>query len=652
MMWPDTIHAVQLKTGMEQFNKRASDFFSWLISYPGLAEGCADEAINGGYLDEDGRLNAFISDVAKGKFAEDDEELFLTLVCAYILQASPDIDTWKAIRKIDSWAVENWLGEAMLAFCKTNKSLSARYAKLIKEIFQAVEANTLKPQSELRRGERENFLAYWTQNTNRLEEIWWQLRHVDTFSLQESKLFSVLAEIDLDGFVNLLFHSQDPVLIQSALEVSGAGHFLPRLEFWEYLMNHAPLSFDQNGVWNNNILLPLLLSHIYNRLSELPGRLLHEYQFSDNTYKDEMAQLTNHIGRVIGQRKDAAGIVTRWGAWLMRNFMLGETETDNLKRPAFLYGMMLDSLGKNTRGVKLPDTSPPESAAWEHMCYFAARSNFAYENSHEIPPLIEFEQVWQATNSEDAYPAISRAKARLSMLFRREDHPLPGLTSYALAFPFISQGQTSDNWLSMWQSSYFMREIAEFGSPDSITDDFSDRHDVGRLLLLLCCIGIAAFDHLAPNGSKGDQFALADATRLHAHLVSAVMEMLALDDTINIPIWKKVFLHLCLRRLIWDQSVIAMPDRNLFNLDSQPDLMAILNYYKPEPIDLCQLISDSLSNGIPGTALKSALSAASIDLSELIEKIRLLNSFSERKYPLNNKHLRDLESLLSAGQNQ
>lgn len=42
MMWPDTRLAAQRDTVFVNSYKGASDFFSWLILYPGLVESCAD----------------------------------------------------------------------------------------------------------------------------------------------------------------------------------------------------------------------------------------------------------------------------------------------------------------------------------------------------------------------------------------------------------------------------------------------------------------------------------------------------------------------------------------------------------------------------------------------------------------------------------
>jgi hypothetical protein len=647
MMWPDTKLALENSPHHSSSDKRADDFFSWLMLFPGLVQECAESAVQAGYHKDAETLLTFISNRANGKITEDEHDIFLTLMCASVLSISPDIESWKVIRKIiaNSWAAENWLGNAMLALCKTEASISEIYSKLIKDIFHAVETNTLRSQFENREKERNNLIEYWSQQDNRLEEIWWQLRRFDSLSIEESRLFSVLAETDPNGFAKLLASSQDPFVIQSALDVSGAGHFAPRLEFWDFLMARAPSSFNEAGTWTGELLLPLLLSHIYARLTSMPSQL-HEFELSEDEFKAELGEITAHIGEVISTRCDSAGIITRWGSWLMRNFMLGEAEINNLKRPVYLYGMMVDALGRNTASVCLPDTSPPESASWESMCYFALRSSFAHEGGHTEPPLNMFQDLWRAAKSTDYFPALTHAKTKLSLHFRREGGPVPGLTSHAFAYPFIKPGGTSDNWLSMWQSSYFMREVAEFGSRDSASDGYSERHDAGALMLILCSIGMAAFDRLAYEGNNEDRVALTDAINLFTHLDSALKEMMALDDTINVPHWKNLYLHLCLRRLIWDKSIVNRPDRDLFISDSQPDISDILEYYKAEPTDLSLLLSSCLSNGITEATLKGTVAKLGIDLPRLLDKLHYLHSLSDRKFPLNSKLIQDIETLM------
>lgn len=648
MMWPDTKLTLQNSPHHSSSDKRVEDFFSWLMVFPGLVQECAESAVQAGYHKDAETLLSFISNRANGKITEDEHDIYLTLMCASVLSISPDIESWKVIRKIiaNSWAAENWLGNAMLALCKTQSSISGIYSRLIKDIFHAVETNTLRSQFENREKERNNLIEYWSQQNNRLEEIWWQLRRFDSLSIEESCLFSVLATTDPNGFAELLASSKDPFVIQSALDVSGAGHFSPRLDFWDFLMARAPSSFNESGTWTGELLLPLLLSHIYARLTSMPGKLLNEFELDEDEFKAELDEVTAHIGKVISTRDDSAGIITRWGSWLMRNFMLGEAEINNLKRPFYLYGMMVDALGRNTARVCLPDTSPPESASWECMCYFALRSSFAHEGGHAAPPLNVFQGLWRATKSSDYFPALTHAKTKLSLYFRREGAAVPGLTSHAFAYPFIKPGETSDNWLTMWKSSYFMREVAEFGSRDSASDDYSDRHDAGALMLILCSIGMAAFDRLAYEVSNGDSVALTDAINLFTHLDNALKEMMALDDTINVPHWKNLYLHLCLRRLIWDKSIINRPDRDLFISDSQPDISDILEYYKAEPTDLSLLLSSCLSNGITEATLKGTVAKLGIDLPRLLDKLRYLHSLSDRKFPLNSKLMQDIETLM------
>lgn len=646
MMWPDTKLTLQNNPHQLLAEKQVDDFFSWLMAYPGIVQKCAEKAVLSGYHENADSLRTFITDQAKGKISEDD--FFLTLVCASVLSVSPSIETWKVIRKIisSSWAVENWIGHAMLALCKTQVDIAETYTELIKIIFRAVEANTLRPQSKSRENDRNSFIEYWSHQQNKLEEIWWQLRRYDVLSLDESCLFPVLAQTNPDEFVKLLSGSRDPFVIQSALAVSGAGHFTPRLEFWELLMRSAPSAFSENGTWNGELLLPLLLAHIYARLTNLPGRLLQEFKLSEDDYKAEINLLTAHIGEVINAREDAAGIIVRWGTWLMRNFMLGEVDIDNLKRPAYLYGTMIDALGQKTTNIPLPDTSPQESAVWESMCYFAVRASFSHEGYHAAPPLDAFKNLWCAGKSIDNFSALNRAKKKLSLHFRREGLPVPGLTSHAFAFMFIMPGQTNHNWLSMWQSSYFMREIAEFGSHDSNSDDYSDRHDAGALMLILCSIGMAAFDKLAFQGGNGNQIASSDAISIFKNLESAIREMLAVDDTINSMLWKNLYLHLCLRRLIWDKKIINQPDRDLFSPSIQPNISNILQYYKAEPVDLCRFLSSCLSNGISAKTLKDATAAVGIDPQQLIVKLHYLRSISKDKFPISQNTIMEIEMLI------
>lgn len=649
MMWPDIKLALQNNSHQLSVDVSVDNFFSWLIAFPDVAQECGQNAFKSCFHQDAETLLAYITEQAKGKINDKENDIFLTLVCASLLSISPNIETWKVIRKIisNSWFVENHISQAMLALCKTQITIAESYITLIENIFHAIESNILRSQFKSKENKRNDFIEYWSQQQNKLEEIWWQLRDFDSLLLAESRIFPVLAIINQDRFADLLSSSQDPFLIQSALEASGVGHISPQLKLWELLMHRAPVAFNKTGDWNGELLLPLLLSHIYSRLTNLSGYLFHEFNISEEKFKEELNLLTAYIAKSVSIRKDAAGIVTRWGAWLMRNFILGEAEIKNLKRPAYLYGMMIDALGQSTKSIRLPDTSPPESSAWESMCYFAVRASFFYDECHAAPSLNEFKNLWYAEKSTDYFPALIRAKTKLSLFFRREGLPVPGLISQTFAFVFITPGETAKNWFAMWQSSYFMREIAEFGSNDNKSDKYSDRHDAGSLMLILCSTGIAAFDNLADIGCNGNQVASHDAIRLFEYLTSATMEMMAVDDTLNAPLWKNLYLHLCLRRLIWDKLIIKRSERDLFSSSIKLNLGNILNYYKTNPMDLCQFLSSCLLNGIPSEILKNAVATADINLQTVLDKLYYLNSLSERKFPLNKNLVQDIEGLIS-----
>lgn len=58
---------------------------------------------------------------------------------------------------------------------------------------------------------------------------------------------------------------------------------------------------------------------------------------------------------------------------------------------------------------------------------------------------------------------------------------------------------------------------------------------------------------------------------MHRYLHFAVKEMMSVDDTINIKHLKQLFLHLCLRRVIWDGSLMDKAQQSLFPSAEKPD---------------------------------------------------------------------------------
>ncbi|TRL61433.1 hypothetical protein FMM65_23920 [Citrobacter youngae] len=643
--WPDISRKIY--SAVSDPASSADSFFSWLISFDGLLENAVAD-LQHAFIASQTDVELLIASWCNGNTQDTDYEFIAPLLCAKILNLYPDIQTWEKVRSLaaNSAVVEYGLRNAMLALCKQNSDVEEIYVQLITSVFNAIECGKLTPSFHRQRNDNANRLSAWANTREKLEQVWRGIHLADPTGFQEAELFALLADIDFEKLIALLNSSENPFLLDSILMVSGAGMFTPRLERWKRLAASAAPAFSDEGEWNENIFLPLLLSHVMSRLQELPHQLLKREKVPEEIFRAELEALTEIIAKTLSVRPDYAGIVTRWSAWLTRQILLDERGCEDLYRPSFAYSLLNDALGRKASAISLPDSSPPQAPAWEVLSYYAARSNYAHDNSYPLQDVTIFNRLWRPESSEISKVALDQFSSRLSMFYRREGQPFPGLASHLFAFPLVQQGNTAEEWLALWNSAYLIREVAEFGFADSPSEKYTLRHQVGEMLLVLCTTGIAALDQLAGLFTEGQQRYQQDVIDLHQHLYDAVTEMMTIDDTINTKYWKEAYLHLCLRRAIWDKSLGDASTESLFVPSEYPTFNQYLHYYRSDLKDLIAMLSSCMRNNISPVALKAVLLESDIELSQIIDHIKKLNGIDGQRYPLNQKEIADLHPLL------
>lgn len=622
-------------------------FLSWLISYEAFLN-CAVVELEQAFLESEADVGSLITSWCDDNSLSDDEDFVAPLLCAKILHMHPDVTTWIKVRCVaaNSSAIEYGLRHAMLALCKQNAEVQSIYIQLITSVHNAIECGNLTPSFHQKRNDNADRLSAWANTHEKLEQIWRGFHLADPTGFQEAGLFALLADIDFERLIAILNSSENPFLIDSILMVSGAGMFSPRLERWKRLAGSAALAFSNKGEWNENILLPLLLSHVGTRLQELPHLLLKREKVSEDIFRAELEELTTIIAKTLSVRLDFAGIITRWSAWLMRQILLDDSGEDDISRPSFAYSMLNDALGRYASTVTLPESSSPHVPAWEKLSYYAARSNYAHDNSYPLQDVAVFSHLWTLGAQEVTPATLDDISNHLSIYYRREGQNFPGLASHLFAYPLVQQSNVAVDWLALWNSAYLLREVAEFGFAETPSEKYTLRHQIGEMLLVLCSTGIAMLDQHVASFISGQTDNQQKCITLHMYLFDAITEMMTIDDTINTKYWKEAYLHLCLRRAIWDSSLGNTSTESLFVPSEYPTFNQYLRYYRSDLKELVVMLSSCIRNSISPTVLKAVLLESGIELSKIIDHLKKLNGIDKQRYPLNQKAIEDLHSLL------
>jgi hypothetical protein len=592
-----------------------------------------------------------------------DADMLLTAACAWALERSPQLETWRIVRRIarHSWPVEHWLSEAMAARAYIDPDARKAYADLATQLFTALTRGDLPSQSQRRNEARDRALSYWQATSHPLDELWWGLRGADFMMYEEEmRVLGLLSEIAPQEFQQLIAGSDNPFLVDTVLLSAGAGAFSPRFAQWAACTTAAPFAFAQDGRWTGSVLLPLLLVHARNELLQ-SGRLPAGQDAGEAEIATLTAQITELIEAVVdvlASRQDASATFARWSTWLMRQVLLQKNEGFNdIRSRAFVDNALLEAIGKSMqeRRPSIP-VAPEDAAPWEAWCYRCVLSSFAHDDFIDTPSFTEFARQWQLTpeswHGQEGRDLLKCAQLHLP----RED--FPGLSANLLVYPLASKDGFAAAWRQLWDQASCLREVLEFGSVDAKTNTYGDRADASALLLLLGCMGLACLDQAGARVEASSRLPVGKAVEetvegmsremadLHATLAAGVIEVLHVDDTLQRDKWQALLRHMALRRVYWDQRYNAGHRTAAFAQQHEPTIQDYLGYLQADPDDLIAFLHACMLNKFDASELHRELIDARVDLRACVDTLGQLQGLRPHRYPISGAAMEMIKPLM------
>lgn len=656
--WPSERHARDGQTITDSSFKTAQDFVALLNT---LSNGlpCAFNVTVIWIVEQDGSLAdleqriAIVVDAANLQTYPDSVPLLLAFACAAALAHSPSLQTWDRLNafKHNSWSLEHWLGEAMVAYAKVNSPAGHHYVALVRQAFAGLDNFSLKSSWDRVNQERSGASSSWTQRRDKLDTIWWGLRgwHGIMNYREVFPLFHAFYELDPDEFIRTLSESSNPYLVSDLLAVTGIGTFSSRLSEWKRMVAAAPVAFENDGKWNGSVVLPLLLVEARNQLLQARQNLRTRSPTPDELdgIRQQIVDAAEVIAVTLIARQDAPSIVARWTPWLMRQVLMHTSQDlDDVTSSAFADDALIDAIGSKLRNRVLPQTSPEDAALWEPWCYRCVLSSFAYDGHIAVPAWEDFGMEWRLT-PEDWQGKKGRVLCEHASLMGLSLKEVPGIAANRLAYPTAQSPSPGQVWIGLWHDALTLREIVEFGDPDATEDTHRSRSDAGQLLLLLFRIGLAIFDQGAARCTSSRSPEAKSLVDLYRALVCATYEMRDIDTTLNREEWLAVVQHLTIRRMIWQESggdESQTETFQIFTAEDTPTVVDLLTQAKGNVIELVAILQSLLLNGPKISRLKADLNSASISLPDIVHSIRRLNQLDPRRYPIDEGQLEKLEA--------
>lgn len=518
-----------------------------------------------------------------------------------------------------------------------SSALRNRIRSVARRIVEQAVAN---PAAQAHRNEGQmiaEMLRGWAQNP-RLQEIWFGVRGVGYLLPFRSDwhIFDLLFETDVAFAAELIEEYRAPFQPKMILEF---GYMRPgsHYEHWERLMQHALPAFQEDGTWNGNVLLPLLLYAAQDALRSA------QYRLSDldvvNAENDEQfAELTRMMGERLFQRSDGSAAALRWGAWLFRDTMARLDQEraaypSDPKSRARSTWLMVEALFKDARSVSWLGLRPTDIPAEDELCLEAMRILAANEHDHPVPGREAIFGVLPSEPEQFLDGAHGRRMREMPSLFvvwgKRPD--ALGLRVLALA---LLDADVATTFSELWRQTLTLRELVEHGHAYRVEGEDYDDHTrrAGEIIRFVLSIGINLIDYVEhPSQELRISDRHATTLALMNMLHDAAREMLAIDPTGHSDM-EAVHNHLCARRVLYE---VTSPENGavaaLLRESDAPTLGAMLFNRCSVSRSFFECLQMLLANGTTRDRIARSLQVVRVDLQRLVAEVGRLNAIEHTR---------------------
>ncbi|MDH5975195.1 hypothetical protein L8R98_00230 [Vibrio splendidus] len=569
------------------------------------------------------------------------QEIIITCACAIVLSLSPQLKVWSYLKDISyhSYIIENYLFDAMRLYSEKNENAKANFIKLSIDAFIALQNDKLESKINRHTKSRQNALSLWSSSQDKIKELWWGLRGFDFFLYKdEAPLFRLLYLLECESFCKLLSSTTNPYLVKSVLFSAGTSFCF---KSWEEIIYKIESPFDEEDLWIELPVLPLMLNEAHQKIIESTNYLSRNEANEDDiiAFKDEVKSTIEYVISVIFKRDDAALLCTRWLAWLMREVLVQNNPDENdIFSTVCVNTLLIDEIGRSLLHNNFFTTSPDDAPLWEKWNYKAVLCRYLENGFIEDVNIDDFIEKWFV--DIDNLEKIESSFQEIDSVMFSYNQDIP-TSAYYLSYPISLDVSPKRKWNYLWSNLSDLREIVEFGCEASSDDDkYRYSTTANKMLWAAICLGIASLDHLKQKLEKSDSSnkSLIDLFRV---LISAIEEMQEINYFIDGEKWDLAFKHLMMRRVIWE---CYESGNAIFSSIDSPTIMELFNKNRNNVVACWELINLMHANGIDIPEIHNLFDTSSNYLNEISSQMEYLNSIDSKRYPYE-KEL--MEKLLS-----
>ncbi|MEI7234635.1 hypothetical protein ACI51Z_07600 [Pectobacterium carotovorum] len=561
--------------------------------------------------------------------ASDDPRIQAALVIGIVTAwaSSETENRYTAFRALvrNSWCVEDLWTEVALVIALKNDAFKEALLNLAEQHFVDAEKKLLQE------------YRVDSSHPTTLDEIWYG--HARESRVDESSWpwIELLAKLDPNKLFKCMNSTKSLILINRVL---GSPEFYRNYDLWEQFTLWSPPSFQNDGSWNDALLLPSLLRHGSAKIIHIAnGR-----EYNPSVLEQHVRSLLACFVATVAKRSDFEGLFKRWGTWLTRQHLKFPDNNSDQKRPLSSQDILW-ALADKLPTPCSPTVSDQLNFSWEPWVYqsMLALLHSNYPDKFPTPDVGAFIKEWNLTPTEWN---SSRGKLLRSHVSEYHATKPNNYACRVLGYSIALSDDFTNHWLSMWNSSVALREILEFRPIYKISKEW-EPSDASGLMRTLVDVGLGILDCTTNALEIPNPEILKQSAALFQALWEATTEMLSID-VYGEDFWPIMQQHLVILRLQWAvEAKNANEDHYITWLDqaASPTSREILALVSSNSCSLIKLLPLLVQNQIPKEDLKDLLNQAEIDLASFALSAARYQNGPEMKFKIHRYHVDLIEEL-------
>jgi hypothetical protein len=583
-----------------------------------------------------------ISDGRESNICNFSEFTLLALVLATAVQHAPSFEVWKLVAEI--CASHERVGFILPLVIVAKAQIEDDYRVSIVSLIKSVLAQTAGegPLGDQKRREAyQTARSVWAEYKS-VQVVWvghfWESKD-HYWHLWNRVEFEVLSYLDINAYCQMLQLFDEPNAVLAALM---AGRVDRLFSVWKTVLAKTRSSFAIDGVWNGDLAVLLALDIALRR--QIDG--LHSVRCLTQPAEVERRiaetdKLSQKIIDLLAKRSDFPWLIAQWGAlFIKRAIAQDEPSNQSIPSPIYVYETLIRSIGPYTAQMKNDVSSHSDPEAWVGWCYRALRTWLATEGHGNFPNIEECIHDWDITIDNWSEDSGQLLKSQASIFYARQDRRNL-LGSQLLALPFINSTSPYDSWVKLWEKTFVLREVVEFGDADAREAGAREQSAAESIIIVAFDLGLSMLDSI--SGLEEPSNSSSTLNLLFSELATACDEMRSIQ-TFNTKYWRRVRIELALRRVCWAAPISRA--KNMLRSNTTPTIQQYLKAFQVDPMELIELLRLLQVNRLSFEFIQEQLRLADINVGFELERVIKLNEVQPAKYSVSSGAIESVRQLI------